>query len=361
MFETIHWDFSRDVLPQVDSSTGDGPPVEGRPDSETPLDPEESTPRRPADWAATPPSDEESATVIRFRHSHWQERRRCTFQALRLIDADPRRLERFENCGKDAWVMKATSGPVRYRVACAKCRDRWCEACQGERRLLIRRNLSEQMPPGHYRLLTLTVRSSARPLAEQLDGLYAAFSRFRKRKRIAAALQGGLWFFEVTVSPQTGLWHPHLHVIWRGAFLSKQVASAEWHDVTGDSFIVDVRFIRSLNHAVGYVAKYAAKLVSAAVWRNPEYLAEAMEALDRRKLLGAFGSLAHIAMLRRLPDDVGWECIGSLTSVMRRAKAGDRAAQTILQLLTRPCITTANDHAEGVPGRSPPTFTEKDE
>ena len=53
---------------------------------------------------------------------------------------------------------------------------------------------------------------------------------------------GGVMSIEVKRGRNSGLWHPHVHMIW----LCNQAPSAsqlskEWLELTGDSYIVDVR------------------------------------------------------------------------------------------------------------------------
>ena len=57
-----------------------------------------------------------------------------------------------------------------------------------------------------------------------------------------AKAAGGVMSIEVKRGRNSGLWHPHVHMIW----LCNQAPSAsqlskEWLELTGDSYIVDVR------------------------------------------------------------------------------------------------------------------------
>jgi plasmid rolling circle replication initiator protein Rep len=53
---------------------------------------------------------------------------------------------------------------------------------------------------------------------------------------------GAVWSYEVKRGQNSGEWHPHLHMI---ALAEQQPSqerlSREWHQITGDSFVVDVR------------------------------------------------------------------------------------------------------------------------
>ena len=55
------------------------------------------------------------------------------------------------------------------------------------------------------------------------------------------AVAGAVWSYEVTYSDANG-WHPHVHAIWLAPEAPDMHALRdEWKEITGDSFMVDVR------------------------------------------------------------------------------------------------------------------------
>jgi hypothetical protein len=59
---------------------------------------------------------------------------------------------------------------------------------------------------------------------------------------------GAVGSMEFKRGKDSGLWHPHMHMIWfcdRGP--DQRALSDEWREITGDSFIVDVRKLRSFD------------------------------------------------------------------------------------------------------------------
>lgn len=57
-------------------------------------------------------------------------------------------------------------------------------------------------------------------------------------------LQGGIWAWEVTYNQRRRQWHPHFHIIYDGRHLPEKgenTISGAWFEITGDSFVVDVR------------------------------------------------------------------------------------------------------------------------
>lgn len=74
--------------------------------------------------------------------------------------------------------------------------------------------------------------------------------RGRARGSFFADVLGGVGSFEFKRGGNSGEWHPHVHILaiapyWPDAGLDGRQLSREWHELTGDSYIVDVRRIRA--------------------------------------------------------------------------------------------------------------------
>ncbi|MEQ7789021.1 protein rep, partial [Xanthomonas hortorum pv. hederae] len=100
-------------------------------------------------------------------------------------------------------------------------------------------------------LVTLTVRNGE-DLRERLDHLDRALTRLNKRRHgkrsrsIMTSIQGAVWSYEVTFSSDKG-WHPHVHAVWLALDEPDQFAlRREWEEITGDSFMCDVRPIQAV-------------------------------------------------------------------------------------------------------------------
>lgn len=310
------------------------------------LDPTET----PAGFIPVLPSDEERELArsweIDFRHSFWWRKRLAVSSALFGLAPVSDQTRRFNECGKNSWLMECSTEPGRFRVASDRCRNRWCDACAQERRRVVTRNLITELvaryklssPAAkcpHIRFLTLTLKASTTPLKEQLDRLFSCFGRFRHRQKIAIAMKGGIAFLELSRNRETGAWHPHLHVLFEGDFLPHAVARSEWHAITGDSFIVDVRAIASVAVAAGYVVKYATKATGANVWTHPESLREAIIAMVGRRTFNAFGTWRSLSLARNRADDLIWHPVCTLASLVVRARSGDLEASRMLAKLVK--------------------------
>lgn len=171
------------------------------------------------------------------------------------------------------------------------------------------------MRGGVHRMITLSLRSTDLGLRDQLSRLTLCFRRLRQRVLWRDRVKGGLAGIEVTFNQETRRWHPHLHAIVHGLFIGQADLSRAWQDVTGDSFIVDIRMVRHVDKVAGYVAKYATKPLPASLQRDPDRLEEAIVAFAGRRTFIQFGDWARDSFTRR-PDSGDWMTLGSLSEVV---------------------------------------------
>jgi hypothetical protein len=154
-------------------------------------------------------------------------------------------------------------------------------------------------------LVTLTVKDGE-DLAERFQHLKKAQQELwmRKHRGRGAALDGvagAVWSYEVKRGSGSGSWHPHLHMIALAENQPDQVQlSAEWHNITGDSFIVDVRPITG-DPVEGFmeVFKYAVKFSD----QPPADTVHAFETLRGKRLLASSGAFRGVVVPEDLMDD----------------------------------------------------------
>ena len=124
-------------------------------------------------------------------------------------------------------------------------------------------------------MVTFTVKNGP-DLQERFNHLRRAHKRLNQRRRDHlkgkgytewSKAAGGITSYEFTKQDE-GDWHPHIHaLVMLDDFIDQKALSAEWLDITGDSFVVDIRRIRSNPNAGGLdiasglleVCKYALK------------------------------------------------------------------------------------------------------
>lgn len=283
---------------------------------------------------------------VAFRHSGWQKRRSRVSLALQRIDPDSSRAARFHACGNHAWILQSDEDPDRYKVACSKCHDRLCIPCARERGRRVAARVAQLSKDKSIRFVTLTLRINYEPLGDQVTRLIRCFSRLRRRVCWRSTQVGGVAFLELKRRPGSHTWHPHIHIITEGVDIRKAVLSDAWLDITGDSFIVDIRDCNSEGKAAWYAAKYSGKAVHNGVENDPEMLEEAIVALKGRRLHTCFGCWS----LSDADDDLpacGWHGVATLRSVLDGCAAGDLASRRIVALLN-------GDDSCSTEPRSPP-------
>lgn len=166
--------------------------------------------------------------------------------------------------------------------------------------------IKAQNPALNAYLVTLTVKDGD-DLKERFDHLHKSQKELWKRKsrKYPTSLDGvvgAVWSYEVKRGKNSGSWHPHLHMI----ALSESMPDAyelakEWLDITGDSFIVDVRPISQEDPASGFVEvfKYAVKFSD----QPPEDTVHAWVTLAGKRLLQPAGAFVGVEVPDSLLDD----------------------------------------------------------
>lgn len=155
-------------------------------------------------------------------------------------------------------------------------------------------------------LVTLTVKDGA-DLRERFDHLHASQRELWKRKHrgrgsVLDGVEAAVWSYEVKRGEGSQLWHPHLHMVALATEKPDAFAlSAEWHAITGDSFIVDVRPIDIVNPASGFaeVFKYALKFSDMSL----EDSYRVFLILRTRRLVGSAGLFRGIEIPEQLTDE----------------------------------------------------------
>jgi len=269
---------------------------------------------------------------VTWRHSGCRPARARIWAALQRADLPAARLDRYERCGGNAWIMQDTLQPGRYRIACDRCHDRWCPVCGRERSRVISGNILARLGRDPARFVTLTLAARDVPLTDTIDRLYRSFARLRLTRLWRDTVTGGVAMCELKRSRDGLHWHVHLHAIVQGAYLPQPLLSRAWRRITGDSYIVDVRLIRNPDQAAQYVTKYASKPLDPSVTRAPDLLLDAIRALKGRRLCLTYGAWRGLA-LTQVTDDTVWHAVAPLCVLLQRAASGDPDAVQILASL----------------------------
>ena len=171
-------------------------------------------------------------------------------------------------------------------------------------------------------MVTLTVKNGE-DLHERFTHLRQAMRRMSQARRDhikaptknrhveAAKALGGVHSIEFKRGEGSGLWHPHVHMVWLCHEKPDPVKlSQEWLDWTGDSFIVDVTpFHDQADVVSGFleVFKYALKFSNLPLEDN----FEAFQVLQGKRLVDSFGVLRGV----EVPDDLADQLLDDLPFV----------------------------------------------
>lgn len=171
-------------------------------------------------------------------------------------------------------------------------------------------------------LITLTVKNGS-DLQERFDHLRSSFKNLLDRRRDWKSkgrgfvefckIQGAVYSYEVTRNPKTKEWHPHIHMFALCSdFIDRDELIQEWHEITQDSTVVDVRMIRSKTEIVegkrintGYgkafceVFKYAMKFSD----MTPHDTLQAFCELKGKRLQDSFGLFRGIEIPDQSEDE----------------------------------------------------------
>lgn len=314
------------------------------------LDPQETAVASRQNAASGSPDGRQRHEII-FRHSGWARARSRTLSALNRIDDGSERAQRFEACGSHAWVYQAADDPGRICIKADYCHDRFCVPCQNARNLRLRGELTRHLQGRTTRFVTLTIATPGMPLTKAIDKLLVSFRRLRSSKLWKAHVTGGVAVLEVKRSSRSPRWHPHLHILCEGSYISQQALSHVWRAITRSSFIVHVRFVGDAEKAIAYVTGYVTKPVDGPVYNDHDLLDEAITAMKARRTLISFGTWYGVDFFRHR-DTTEWLAVISLNRLIDEAISGGTWAAKLLSLLHAP------PPAEG--DRGPPENSPKD-
>lgn len=237
-----------------------------------------------------------------------------TYCQLDGIDGKTR-IDLLEDCRIYAWFTVNLQTRM-VRIATNSCRLRWCPVCS--------RALSKfrENSLGHWvvendpcRFLTLTLKHTDDSLSCQIDRIYKSFSKLRKRSFFKKLCTGGIWFFQILRSKQSGQWHPHIHCLISGEFIPHRHIVEHWSQITGGSSIVDIRPIRDVIAVSKYVARYSSRPAQLEKYNNADRR-EIVLSLEGRRLCGKWGTGRSCELSNKLKVDISaWREIGKYTTV----------------------------------------------
>lgn len=224
-------------------------------------------------------------------------------------------VDKWQHCRENSWFARQIeTGEVR--VFSSTCRLRWCSLCAGARRSYISHQVAEWIKVAPWpKFLTLTLKHSDEPLLYQVNELYEFFRKFRHTKLLKESVLGGIWFFQIKRSKNSGQWHPHLHCCVSGKYMARGELSRLWNKITSGSMVIDIRPIREPKQAAAEVARYASTPADITKLPREDYV-ELFEAVHCRKVCGTWGAAKCVSLKQGNADDKDkWFSIGTWHTV----------------------------------------------
>lgn len=132
-------------------------------------------------------------------------------------------------------------------------------------------------------------------------------------------INGAMYSYENTFNKKTNQYHPHIHMFaLLDDWIDQEKLSQTWNEITGDSFIVDIRRVKKdkqygYSKAAAEVCKYALKFGDLSVERTWETF-KALKGTRKvgLRLTGAFGSLWGVKVPEKMTDDIPLENLAHL-------------------------------------------------
>lgn len=194
-----------------------------------------------------------------------------------------------------------TIGQTRLSKICTCQKHLLCSLCairRGAKAVRVYKEKVDELiklnPNLRLWLVTKTVKDGP-DLGERFRHLSTCHRAYNKRRHLKRGHEickaaAGVFSYEFKRGENSGIWHPHVHEIW----LSEERPNAfklsrEWHEITGDSMVVDVTMIDMTDPVAAFceLFKYALKFAGL----DDADRLHGYRTLKGKRLQGCFGAL----------------------------------------------------------------------
>ncbi|MBA7641538.1 hypothetical protein ES703_49223 [subsurface metagenome] len=273
----------------------------------------------------------------RFRFKNVAVERAYWLDHLTNVEASTVRIERFEQCGRHAYLYRDTADQS-FVLRSETCKLRICPACRRRYRFaaIARiRDLLQDLKPKTWQFMSFTIRHTRAPLRQQLDFLKASFRKLRQRQVWKRSCTHGYMVAEIKYNPHKDEWHPHLHMVVKCRYINWSELRTAWFQITKGSHQIDCGYVRSCPKACDYIAKYIAKPPFLTDIKTTERLQDYYDAIQNARILMPFGKPPRMPPRPTLDTPRTLEPIGHLGDLHHRAARGDEFAMRCLRALAR--------------------------
>lgn len=193
-------------------------------------------------------------------------------------------------CGRVPSIQQKTNGENYLSIG--RCRCRACPLCAVHRQRQTEKRINTITEKwDNMRHVVLTLRAENCDLDDQLNNLISSYRRLRQSVLWKRTVVAAIATVEVTLNNQTGMWHPHLHILTTGHYLPQKELSSQWFIASNGSTIVWIGAVHSRKMAAKYISKYIAKPAETSEWSDVD-TEEMWLALHGRRCIIATGK-AH--------------------------------------------------------------------
>lgn len=295
---------------------------------------QKETPQQTISLAAESVGGLDDAAALPFRLARYDKARRRSLlmRDYALLTGGLKEAAKLHDCG--SWLLFRdyhTVGKIRLSKAPFCHQHLLCPLCairRGAKALKVYldrlQHIRLEHPHAKLYLVTFTVKNGE-DLCERNRHITSAMQRYQMARRrylsnpkaykhveMAKAI-GAVGSYETKRGENSGLWHPHCHMIWLCYEEPDQdKLRAEWEEITGDSFMCDVRPFRDDQdpaEAFMEVFKYAVKFSDMPLSDNWM----AYKTLKTRRMLFSFGAFYGV----KVPDDLTDEGLDDLPYLER--------------------------------------------
>lgn len=231
--------------------------------------------------------------------------------------------------------FSATAGTVREYLH--TCKSRICPLCGRRRSIHVAKQLTATIArwkrPRH---IVLTVKSKDENLRSQVMDLLKWFGKLRRLAWWKQNVSAGVYTIEITINERTGLWHPHLHILYEGQYIPQAKLRYHWHTITNGSEIVWIEEVYSAAGAANELCKYIGKPQNATHWTDNQLHAYAL-AVAGLRMVQPFGTRTPTPIIDETPDPTkaADETSISLASLIWLAKQDNTTAAKALVLIAQ--------------------------
>ena len=219
------------------------------------------------------------ARAARLNGSSWLQ-----IQADKLV----RRAFRYRYCCYEYLLLKCGGCGTPF-IGPLRCESRICSYCgrkhfaRSRERLLDRLDSIKTTKSKRLMFLTLTLQSEGLGLNAKQRAAFL-FSCARKLiNRLYPKSKGSGAFAVLEVGKSFNL---HIHALVYGGFVEQRAISKLWLEITGNSYIVDIRWVRSAKRQVSYLLKYMGKPTALT---EPEDIALYLEMITGLRRIHTYG------------------------------------------------------------------------